>query len=142
MSAGPKDAETGADRPGPDTLGLALAQRRTDLAEDRTMLANERTYAGWIRTAFAAIGVGLGFRALFTEMRPPWLPRAIATLFLLIGIALFVAAERRAAWVIGRLRVHSVETLRVRNMRLVTGAMVLATVVLIFAMWSTRIGFR
>ena len=80
--------------------GDALAQRRTDLAEDRTILANERTYAGWMRTAFAAIGVGLGFRALFMEMQPPWLPRAIATLFLLIGIALFIAAERRAAWVV------------------------------------------
>ena len=73
-----------------------LAQRRTDLAEDRTILANERTYAGWMRTAFAAIGVGLGFRALFDEMHPPWLPRAIATLFMLIGIALFAAAGRGA----------------------------------------------
>jgi putative membrane protein len=116
-----------------------LAQRRTDLAEDRTVLANERTYAGWMRTAFAAIGVGLGFRALFTDMRPPWLPRAIATLFLLIGLALFVAAERRAAWVVTHLHVHAVETVRVRNMRLVTAAMAAATVVLIAALWLTRV---
>jgi putative membrane protein len=117
-----------------------LAQRRTDLAEDRTLLANERTYAGWMRTAFAAIGVGLGFRALFDEMQPPWLPRAIATLFMLIGIALFVAAERRAAWVVEHLPVHAVETVRVRNMRIVTAAMVMATLALIAAIWSTRIG--
>jgi putative membrane protein len=116
-----------------------LAQRRTDLAEDRTVLANERTYAGWMRTAFAAIGVGLGFRALFTDMRPPWLPRAIATLFLLIGLALFVAAERRAAWVVNHLRVHAVETVRVRNKRLVTAAMAAATIVLIVALWLTRV---
>jgi putative membrane protein len=122
--------------------GDALAQRRTDLAEDRTILANERTYAGWMRTAFAAIGVGLGFRALFMEMQPPWLPRAIATLFLLIGIALFVAAERRAAWVVEHLQVHAVETVRVRSMRLVTAAMVLATMALIFAIWSTQVGLR
>jgi putative membrane protein len=120
----------------------ALAQRRTDLAEDRTILANERTYAGWMRTAFAAIGVGLGFRALFAEMQPPWLPRTIASLFLLIGIALFVAAERRAAWVVEHLHVHAVETVRVRNMRVVTAVMVLATLVLIVALWSTRIGGR
>ena len=120
--------------------GDELAQRRTDLAEDRTLLANERTYAGWMRTAFAAIGVGLGFRALFNEMQPPWLPRAIATLFMLIGIALFVAAERRAAWVVQHLRVHAVETVRVRNMRIVTAAMVVATLALIVAIWSTRIG--
>jgi putative membrane protein len=128
----------GSDGAEPRPTSDELAQRRTDLAEDRTILANERTYAGWMRTAFAAIGVGLGFRALFTEMQPPWLPRAIATLFLLIGIALFVAAERRAAWVVNHLRVHAVETVRVRNMRLVTAAMVLATLVLIVAMWTTR----
>ena len=120
--------------------GDELAQRRTDLAEDRTLLANERTYAGWMRTAFAAIGVGLGFRALFDEMQPPWLPRAIATLFMLIGIALFVAAERRAAWIVEHLQVHAVETVRVRNMRIVTAAMVVATLALIVAIWSTRIG--
>ena len=123
-----------------DGPGDELAQRRTDLAEDRTILANERTYAGWMRTAFAAIGVGLGFRALFDEMQPAWLPRAIATLFMLIGMALFVAAERRAAWVVQHLHVHAVETVRIRNMRLVTGAMGVATLALIVAIWSTRIG--
>jgi inner membrane protein YidH len=116
-----------------------LAERRTDFAEDRTVLANERTYAGWMRTAFAAIGVGLGFRALFGEMQPIWLPRAIATLFMLIGIALFVAAERRAAWIVTHLRVHHVETVRVRNLRIVTAVMVLATLVLIVALWSSRV---
>jgi putative membrane protein len=118
----------------------ALAQRRTDLAEDRTILANERTYAGWMRTAFAAIGVGLGFRALFDRMQPPWLPRAIATLFMLIGIALFVAAERRAAWIVTHLSVHHVETVRVRNLRIVTAAMVAATLALIAALWLTEVG--
>jgi putative membrane protein len=119
-----------------------LAERRTDLAEDRTVLASERTYAGWIRTAFAAIGVGLGFRALFNEMQPPWLPRAIATLFLLIAIALLVAAERRAAWIVEHLRVHDVETVRVRNMRIVTAVTALATLVLIAALWLTQLSQR
>ena len=117
-----------------------LAERRTNLAEDRTILANERTYAGWMRTAFAAIGVGLGFRALFNEMQPPWLPRAIASLFMLIGIALFVAAERRAAWIVTHLKVHEVETVRVRNMRIVTGVTAMATLVLIAALWLTQLG--
>jgi len=116
-----------------------LARQRTEYAEDRTVLANERTYAGWMRTAFAAIGVGLGFRALFGHMQPLWLPRAIATLFMLIGIALFVAAERRAAWIVTHLRVHHVETVRVRNLRIVTAAMVLATIVLIVALWASRV---
>ena len=51
------------------------AVRRTDFAEDRTVQATERTFAGWLRTAFAAIAVGIGFQALFGELDPPWLGR-------------------------------------------------------------------
>ena len=57
-----------------------LAQERTDMAEDRTVMANERTFAGWFRTGYAAVGIGLGFQALFVQMDPPWVPRAIATI--------------------------------------------------------------
>ena len=43
------------------------AEFRTDLAEDRNIMAMERTFAGWMRTAFAAIGIGLvGLLSLFT----------------------------------------------------------------------------
>lgn len=48
-----------------------LAEERTGLAEDRTIMATERTFAGWMRTAFAAIGIGLAFRAVFGEFDPP-----------------------------------------------------------------------
>lgn len=47
-----------------------LARARTDLAEDRTVLANERTFGSWMRTGFAAIGIGLGFHALFGRIHP------------------------------------------------------------------------
>ena len=48
------------------------AELRTDLAEDRNIMALERTFAGWMRTAFAAIGIGLGFKAclLYTSPSP------------------------------------------------------------------------
>lgn len=68
-----------------------LAESRTDLAEDRTVLANERTLGSWLRTVFAPIGIGLAFNALFQRMEPAWLPRGIATAFLLIAIAIFTA---------------------------------------------------
>ncbi len=42
-----------------------MAEERTSFAEDRTLLANERTFAGWAKASFAAIGLGLGFQALF-----------------------------------------------------------------------------
>ena len=58
---------------------IDLASARTDLAEDRNIMAMERTFAGWMRTAFAAIGIGLGFKAVFGAFDPPWLAKAIAT---------------------------------------------------------------
>ena len=116
-----------------------LAEDRTDLAEDRTVLANERTFAGWMRTGFAAVGIGLGFNALFARMEPDWVPKAIATAFLLIAISIFIGAERRACAIIHRLTAHEVKEVRVTNLRLTTIAVTLATLALIAAMWLLRI---
>jgi putative membrane protein len=117
----------------------ALAGERTDLAEDRTVLANERTFAGWMRTGFAAVGVGLGFQALFSRMEPAWVPKAIATAFLVIAIFVFWTAERRACAVVARLHSHQVQTVRARNLRLITLAIIAAIAALIAAMWLLRI---
>ena len=116
-----------------------LAEDRTDLAEDRTILANERTFAGWMRTGFAAVGVGLGFQALFNKMEPDWVPKGIATAFLLVGIVVFVTAERRACSIIGRLKTHDIETVRSRNLRILTYAISAAIAALIAAMWLLKI---
>ena len=115
-----------------------LAEERTDFAEDRTILANERTYAGWMRTGFASIAVGVGFN-LLTELEPVWVPKAIATAFLAIAICIFIAAERRACAVIRRLHAHEVETVHVRFLRLVTAAVIVATIALIAALWLLRL---
>lgn len=112
-----------------------LAGDRTDLAEDRTLLANERTFAGWARTAFAAVGIGLGFNALFKTLDPVWLPKAISTAFLMIAIFVIVVAERRASGVMQRLSSHEVLTFRPAHLRLLTAAIVLATFALIAAIW-------
>jgi putative membrane protein len=116
-----------------------LAEDRTDLAEDRTVLANERTFAGWLRTGFAAVGIGLGFQALFQTLRPEWVPKAIATAFLLLAIFIFFAAERRACRVLGRLHSHKVETVHVGNVRIITICASVATAALIAAMWLLKI---
>jgi putative membrane protein len=111
------------------------AQHRTDLAEDRTILANERTFASWFRTGFAAVGIGLGFQALFVKMEPSWVPRVIATLFLLLGIFLFVSAEMRACEVLQRLKAHEVKSFRNARLRLMTTVATLGVLALIAAMW-------
>ena len=112
-----------------------LAEERTDFAEDRTVLANERTFASWFRTGFAAVGIGLGFQALFLRMEPAWVPRSIATVFLMLGIILFISAERRACKVQQRLSAHQVQPERNRHLRLFAIGASAAVVALITAMW-------
>ena len=112
-----------------------LAEDRTDLAEDRTVLANERTFAGWLRTGLATVGIGLGFNVLFKTIEPAWVPKAIATTFLLIGIFIFIAAERHACHVLDRLKAHAIDKFRRVNLRIITWAVVAATLALIAGIW-------
>ena len=116
-----------------------LPDERTILAEDRTLLASERTFAGWVRTALAAIGLGIGFHVLFRTMQPAWLPKAIATSFLLLGAGVVIAAERRARAVSGRLSAHLVVTARPMNLRLVMLAVSAGALALISAIWLVPI---
>jgi putative membrane protein len=113
---------------------------RTDLAEDRTILANERTFAGWVRTALACIAIGIGFHALFQTMQPTWVPRGIATAFLLLAILLVVVAEWRAAAVMKRLSTHIVSTARPINLRIIASIIALGAAALIGAIWLIDIG--
>lgn len=108
---------------------------RTDLAEDRTLLASERTFASWFRTGFASVGIGLGFQALFLRLEPAWVPRLIATAFLLLGIYMFVAAEWRACAVLDRLEAHEVKTFRNSRLRLMTILASAAVIALVAALW-------
>lgn len=108
---------------------------RTDLAEDRTVLANERTFAGWLRTGFAAIGIGLGFNLLFKTLEPPWVPKAIATAFLVTAIYIIVVAERRACSVMERFDERKAAEMRPMNLRVITIVTVMATIALIAAIW-------
>jgi len=112
-----------------------LAEERTDLAEDRTLLANERTYAGWLRTGMASVAIALGFQALFREMQPIWVPKAIASAFLVIGVFITIAAERRAGAVQKRLKPHEVKPFKLVNLRLITLGVVAATLALAAAIW-------
>lgn len=112
-----------------------LAEDRTDLAEDRTALANERTFAGWARTAMAAIGIGLAFHALFNAMEPSWAPRAIASVFILLAIFLIYMAERRACAISARLDTHSVKDMSPVNIRLIAIAIGVGATGLIAGIW-------
>ncbi|TIX49413.1 YidH family protein [Alteraurantiacibacter aquimixticola] len=123
-----------------DEASEALARDRTDMAEDRTIMAVERTFAGWIRTAFAAIGIGLAFRVLFGELQPPWLAKAIASMF--IGFAIFLAlnAEKRARRSLERMKTHAVEGPDHPRFRLLAWGVSVGAAVLIAGLWILNDG--
>ena len=112
-----------------------LAEDRTDLAEDRTLLANERTFSAWTRTAMASIGIGIGFNALFKLVEPIWVAKAIATIFIALGIFLTISAERRADRVQRRLNAHKVTSIAATNFRVMSIAISTGAILLTVAIW-------
>ncbi|WP_271439557.1 YidH family protein [Pontixanthobacter luteolus] len=119
----------------PDPSSNDLAEQRTDWAEDRTVQATERTYAGWLRTAFAAIGIGLAFRALFGELQPPYLAKSIATIFILIGGLVSWSAQRNACRTLSRLNSHDIDAPRALHMRWLSYIVSAGAVILAVALW-------
>lgn len=116
------------------------AEFRTDLAEDRTIQAAERTFAGWLRTAFAAIGVGIAFHVVFGAFEPPWLARAIASLFIVLGISVAYTAEKRARSTFSRLSSHEIDRLQTPNIRWMSWSIIAGGVALIAGIWILNDG--
>lgn len=112
---------------------------RDELAEDRTILANERTFGSWMRTSLACVAIGIGFKGLFPTMEPAWVPRAIATGFLLLAVIVIILAERRAASVCSRLSAHVVVTAKAMNLRLFAWLISFGAIALIVVIWT--VGF-
>ena len=112
---------------------------RDDLAEDRTNLANERTFASWMRTSLGCVAIGVGFQGFFPSMQPSWVPRAIATGFLILAMLVIILAERRASAVLRRLSSHVVIPARTMNLRLFTILICIGSVALMAAIWIVPI---
>jgi putative membrane protein len=91
-----------------------------------------------MRTSLACVAIGVGFHALFPRMEPSWVPRLIATAFLMLAILVIVSAERRAAAVMERLSPHLVVTTQAINLRFLTIAIALAAGALAAAIWLVR----
>lgn len=115
-----------------------FAEERTDWAEDRTVQATERTYAGWLRTAFAAIGIGLGFRAVFGALEPAWLPKAIATAMFLMAAFIAFSAQQRACGSLARLKSHDVKAPESLHMRWLSYLVTAAAITLSIAIWFLK----
>lgn len=128
------------DPPEDPDISTKWAELRTDLAEDRNIMAMERTFAGWMRTAFAAIGIGLAFKAVFGAFDPPWLAKAIATVFILAGGWLAITAQRRTCRTLEKLSAHKLETASSPNYRLLAYAVALGAFILVAGLWILNDG--
>ena len=121
-----------------DDIGASrteLAGHRTDLAEDRTVLSNERTFASWLRTALGAIGVGIAFNALFDEVDPTWVAKAVATLFIFLGLFIAATAQLKASVVSRRLKAHRISAVQTSSFWIMTIAFWIGGLALIAAIW-------
>jgi putative membrane protein len=114
---------------------IDLARDRTELAEDRTVLAHERSFASWVRTGMAAVGIGLGFHAIFQPVEPTWVVKFVASAFLLLAIFIFHSAQRRACGVLAKLEPHRVVALKPIRIRMLSWALICTTLALGAAMW-------
>lgn len=112
------------------------ASERNDLAEDRTLLANERTFAGWCRTAFAAVGLGLGFHAIFKSTEPAWIAKSVATLFILIGVWTIWQARSRAAELLRKQSGNRVNPADARSFLIMAIVVSLGSATLLTAIWT------
>lgn len=125
--------------PYPPEVGSAATQTDRDpLAEERTLLANERTYSGWVRTALACEGVGLGFHAVMRNTQPAWLPEVAAGIFIVTGILLILFAHQRARHILLRLEEHGTPMLPPARLGWLTAALVFASVGLAVVLWFVR----
>ncbi|MCK0149642.1 DUF202 domain-containing protein [Marivita sp. S6314] len=98
-----------------------LAEERTNWAEDRTVLANERTFAGWMRTGMASVALALGLRALFGPFEPTWVPKAVASIFILVAVLIFWAAWRNSCRTQKEMNEHATNSQTNRSMTVITG---------------------
>lgn len=112
-----------------------MAEERTYFAEDRTLLANERTFAGWSKTSFASIGLGLGFQALFRSAEPVWVPKCVATLFILLGILVIWLAKIRAVRLLGERSGNHVNLTSRRTFRILAVSVSAGGLALIASIW-------
>lgn len=108
---------------------------RTEWAEDRTVLANERTFAAWMRTGMACIGVALGLRAVFSETNHPLIAKGVAELFVLTAILIFVSALRRSRATHARINTHDTAAQSRRNMLFTSVAMTIGAVATGVILW-------
>ncbi|WP_257883851.1 YidH family protein [Roseobacter insulae] len=112
-----------------------MAEDRTDWAEDRTVLANERTFAGWMRTGMACVALAIGLKAVFAPFEPTWIPKSVASLFILSAVFIFWAARRQACATLARLNQNTAQAQPVRYITALTIGLSIASLTTGAILW-------
>ncbi|MGH3326308.1 MAG: YidH family protein [Streptomycetales bacterium] len=63
--------------------------------DPRFTLANERTFLAWVRTSLALMAAGIGLEAFVPPLALPGLRQLVASLVVLLGVALSASAFGR-----------------------------------------------
>ena len=113
-----------------------LARDRTDWAEDRTLLANERTFAGWMRTGMASVALAIGLKAVFGPFEPTWAAKAVASVFILTAVLIFLAAAQKSRAAQRRIMSHDTEAQPVRRMTAVAALMIAGAIGTGAVLWA------
>ncbi len=116
-----------------------MARERTDWAEYRTVLVNERIFAGRIRTGLMSVGMALTLQAIFKATEPMGC-KAIAWVFIIVGIIIFCAAWRKSSQAIERLSAHSIERVSRNRFSVIAVLMSTASVGVAVVLWLTQPG--
>jgi putative membrane protein len=112
-----------------------MAETRTEWAEDRTVLANERTFAGWMRTGMACIGIALGMKAVFKDTDYPLLAKGVAEIFIVAAVAIFWSAVVKSRQTQRRLSDHDVEAQSHHKMTALAAVLTVAAVATGLTLW-------
>ena len=126
------------DRPSSTDLAQSRtdwAEARTDWAEDRTIMANERTFAAWIRTGLACVVIALALQAVFGNVEPQGLGKAVASVFLAAAVGVFWSAQWRAKATLTRLHSRDCAPQPTGFYTILAAALSLATVLTGVVLW-------
>ena len=122
---------------GEKTSSQDMARDRTDWAEDRNVLVNERIFAGRMRTGMISVGMGLTVLAVLGSTAPEWLSKTVASVFILLGIAIFYGSWSACCQSLERLSEHTVEAVPRSRFSLISGALTIGSMAVAAVVWLT-----
>lgn len=111
------------------------AAQRTDWAEDRTLLAAERTFAAWLRTGLASVGIAIALQAVYSRIEPTWIAKSVASGFLLLAIVTIWLANRAACRTYERLDQGDAVSMTPRFYRMLSTALTIVVVAAGVVLW-------